>query len=67
MDEKQHFGVFFAVSFIFNMMKSHDIVIRKEDKKTTRITLEVKPVDKSLVEAWKQVAGKQAPGSGSKH
>ena len=67
MDEKQHFGVFFTVSFIFNMMKSHDIVIRKEDNKTTRISIEAKDVDKSLVEAWKQVAGKQAPGSGSKH
>ena len=67
MDEKQHFGVFFAVSFIFNMMKSHDIVIRKEDKKTTRITLEAKPVDKTLADAWKQLSGKQTPGSGSKH
>ena len=49
MDEKQHFGIFFTVTYIFNLLKSHDIVIRKEDRKTTRITLEVKPVDKSLV------------------
>ena len=66
MDEKQHFGVFFAVSFIFNMMKSHDIVIRKEDKKTTRISIEAKEVDKSLLYAWNKT-GEQAPGSGSKH
>ena len=67
MDKQQHFGIFFTVTYIFNLFKSHDIVIRKEDRKTTRITLEPKPVDKTLVDAWKQVAGKQAPGSGSKH
>ena len=67
MDKQQHFGIFFTVTYIFNMLKNHDIVIRKEDRKTTRISLEPKPENKALVDAWRKAAGKQAPGSGSKH
>ena len=69
MDKQQHFGIFFAVTYIFNLLKSHDLVIRKEDRKTTRITLEAKPVDDLLVKAWqglKQKREPMAPGSGRK-